>query len=779
MDIFKRAANWILIVATILLVVWSFTHVGSRWARGVADGALTTTLRVLHWGDSAERRIVAQLIEAFEADHPGIRVQQIHTNDFDSKLKTMLASGEPPDLFYLRADDVAQFAALKLVLPVPDGSLALDDYYPVLLDAFRFDGSNIGKGPLYGIAKDFSTFVMYVNVNLFEAAGIAVPYDGWTWAEYEDAVRHVTNHARSTGDERYWGGALQTWHEALRVIVWSFGGSFFSAAGFSDIALNEPPAIEALEMIRRLRLVDRVVYNASGLGQSEEELFFAGRIGVIGPIGRWKVPDWRSVDDFEWDIVPVPHAGTPVTGIATNAWAVARDTEHPDAAFQLLAFLTGEPGQRLTAELGLAIPSMRPVAESEVFLAPGQMPRHSKTFLELVEVARLGTMPPEQEFRRILEQETSDTLRLGQKPVLDALVAIRDRWEAELASPLKQLEYPPAPWGPIVVTVALGLGLAVTVCWAVIRRERLGRLGRREERTGWLFISPWVIGFLAFVLGPMIASLILSFTRWTAMAPLGAAEWVGLDNYRYLFSHDPTFGQSVWITVYYVVLMVPIGQVAALAVALLMNSTVRGITFFRTVYFVPSVVTGVALTTLWLWIFNTDRGLLNAAIAPVAGVFGFKPPDWFGADAGVFAVPALVIMSLWGVGAGMVVYLAGLKGIPPSLYEAARIDGAGPMHQVFRITLPMLSPLIFFNLVMGIIGSFQVFTPAYVITRSQGTQRDDLLFYVLNLYEQAFEFHNMGYASAMAWVLFLALLVVTLVVVRTSRSWVYYEGLKS
>jgi multiple sugar transport system permease protein len=246
------------------------------------------------------------------------------------------------------------------------------------------------------------------------------------------------------------------------------------------------------------------------------------------------------------------------------------------------------------------------------------------------------------------------------------------------------------------------------------------------------------------------------------------------------------------VTAYFVLLGVPVTQCAALAVALLMNSKVRGITIFRTIYFVPSVVSGVALAVLWLQLFNNDFGLINEMLQPIAGFFGMRPPNWFGVDvaanppvndAKIWGVPAFVIMGLWGVGAGMIIYLAGLKGIPESLYEAARIDGAGPLRRLWNVTLPMLSPLIFYNVVMGIIGSFQIFTQAYVMVGNNAANRggpdNALLFYVVNLYRQAFDYHNMGYASAMAWVLFVIVLVLTIVVFRGSRKLVYYEGLKT
>jgi multiple sugar transport system permease protein len=276
----------------------------------------------------------------------------------------------------------------------------------------------------------------------------------------------------------------------------------------------------------------------------------------------------------------------------------------------------------------------------------------------------------------------------------------------------------------------------------------------------------------------MIVSLLLSFTRWSAMSPMSDALSVGTANYKQLFSNDPQFYQSLRVTLYYVLLVVPISQIGALAVAILMNTRVRGIAIFRTIYFVPSlIVASVVGSVLWLQLYNNDYGIINEMLRPILAPFGATPPDWFGKDARYWAVPGFVIMSVWGVGGAMILYLAGLKGIPVSLYEAATIDGAGQARQLWNVTLPMLSPLIFYNVVMGLIASFQFFVQAMVMTK--GGPNDLTLFYVLNLYRQAFEFHNMGYASALAWVLFLILLGLTILIFRASKSLVYYEGLKA
>jgi multiple sugar transport system permease protein len=273
-------------------------------------------------------------------------------------------------------------------------------------------------------------------------------------------------------------------------------------------------------------------------------------------------------------------------------------------------------------------------------------------------------------------------------------------------------------------------------------------------------------------------SFLLSFTKWNGMSPMGSALGVGTANYQQLFARDAKFAQSLKVTVTFVLLAVPFTQLAALGVAVLMNVRVRGIAAYRTIFFLPSlVVASVVGAVLWRQMYNNEYGLLNTALRPMLSWFGTTPPDWLGVDARRWAIPAFVLMSVWGVGGAMILYLAGLKGIPTSLYEAATIDGAGRLRQFWNVTLPMLSPLIFYNVVMGIIGSFQVFVQAMVMT--DGGPNDLTLFYVLNLYRQAFLFHNMGYASALAWVLFGILLGLTILVFRGSKNLVYYEGLKS
>ena len=285
-----------------------------------------------------------------------------------------------------------------------------------------------------------------------------------------------------------------------------------------------------------------------------------------------------------------------------------------------------------------------------------------------------------------------------------------------------------------------------------------------EARDGYLFILPWILGFIIFTAGPMLASLYISFTRWEIVTP---SVWVGGAQYVKLFNDD-RFWLSLYNTSYYVFIGVPLHLFFALLAALAVNMNLRGIHFFRTAYYVPSLTPVVANSILWVWIFHPEWGLANAFLEWIGleGLYWLQDPR--------LAKPALIVMSFWSIGGQMVILLAGLKGIPMELYEAAAIDGANWWSRFWRVTLPLLTPALFFNLIIAIIGAFQVFTQAYIMT--EGGPNYSTLFYLLYLFRAAFENFRMGYASAMAWVLFIIVLAFTIVQFMLSDRWVFYEG---
>jgi len=286
----------------------------------------------------------------------------------------------------------------------------------------------------------------------------------------------------------------------------------------------------------------------------------------------------------------------------------------------------------------------------------------------------------------------------------------------------------------------------------------------REAILGYLCISPWVVGFLVFTAGAMVMSLGISTLKTDLMSHM---KFVGPDQYVKLFNDDLTY-KALLNTAYYSFVTVPLGTVLALTIALFLNQGIRAQGLFRTIYYLPAVVSGVAVAVLWAWIFNPDLGLVNALLANV----GIQGPRWLYSE--TWAMPAFIIMSLWGAGGSMLIFLAGLQSIPTALYEAAKIDGANVWHQFWHVTIPMLTPTIFFSLVMRIIGSWQVFTQAYVMTG--GGPNNATLTMVLYIYRKAFEQFHFGYASAIAWLLFLIILIFTMMVFKSSELWVFYAG---
>lgn len=297
--------------------------------------------------------------------------------------------------------------------------------------------------------------------------------------------------------------------------------------------------------------------------------------------------------------------------------------------------------------------------------------------------------------------------------------------------------------------------------WRELSAER-----RREAIAGYLFISPWLIGFIVFFVGPIIASFILSFTQWNIV---GSPQWIGLDNYQTIFTNDPRFIKAIQVTLTYSVFYLPLEVACGIGLAVLMNRKLKGIGIFRTLFYMPSVVPQVAAALVWLWMLNARYGVVNTLLDKV-GVTG---PNWLGSPA--YILPSLILIALWGVGGTAVIYLAGLQNIPEVFYEAATVDGANSLQKFFRITLPLLSPTIFFQLVLGLIGVFQTFTPAFIAAGGTGGPLQSGLFYMLYLYNRGFVTLRMGYASALAWILTVFILIVTVLVLRSSRYWVYYE----
>ncbi len=314
-----------------------------------------------------------------------------------------------------------------------------------------------------------------------------------------------------------------------------------------------------------------------------------------------------------------------------------------------------------------------------------------------------------------------------------------------------------APFCILAVILLVALAIGVTL----VKTRKI----KRETFAFYAFIAPWLIGFFVFNVYPVCFSIITSFFKWDIVSP---RQFVGFDNYKYaLAGEDKYFYQSLKVTLEYSFLSVPLNLIISFLISIMLNQKLKGITFFRTVFYLPSLVSGVALSTLWTYIFNYKFGLLNTML----GTFGMEPVKWLNDTKMV--IPSLVIMGLWGVGGSTVIFLAGLQDVPQDVMEAAIVDGAGAWMRFKKIVIPMMSPIIFFNLVNGFIGAFQYFTQAFIMTN--GGPNGASMFYVLNLYNQAFSYFRIGYACALAWILFVIIIAFTALIFRYSSFWVYYE----
>jgi multiple sugar transport system permease protein len=289
------------------------------------------------------------------------------------------------------------------------------------------------------------------------------------------------------------------------------------------------------------------------------------------------------------------------------------------------------------------------------------------------------------------------------------------------------------------------------------------RLKRQESIAFYSFISPWLIGFIFFTGGPIIASLYFSLTNYNVVSK---PEFTGFSNYINLFN-DPLFWTSLYNTIYYAIFFIPLGILIAFVSAIMLNQKIKGLALYRTIYYLPSIVPAVANAILWIWLLNPQWGLINTGLRLIR----IEGPGWLSSEQ--WAKPGIILMSLWGVGSWIIIYLAGLQGVPEQLYEAAEIDGATKFQRFIYVTVPLMTPTIFFTLVTGLIGAFQVFTQAYIMTN--GGPVNSTLFYALYLFRNAFNYLKMGYASSMAWILFLIILSLTIIQFKLARKWVFYE----
>ncbi len=760
------------------------------------------------WDGDDNMPAIFSAARSFEAAHPNIKVRvETITSDYQQKLLANVAAGIAPDVVMMDPGGIEKFATRHALLPLDDliekSHYDIGAFYKNLIEAHRFGGK------LYVLPRDIAPISpVYYNKRLFREAGLPMPDGKWTWdfKERPELKEHDFLYVLHKLKKEVNGRAVQWgytpgWQDLLwQEFALSMGARW--ADNFMHpmkVQYDDPNVMKAIQFSADLELKDKLILSPTALStemQSEAKQAFSRQQVAMFQDGIWQVPFLRKEivpgkpGYFEWDITmpPAYKDGTLHFPTGGSGYAIIATTKHPWEAWQLTQWMGGAKGQYYLAATGLAQPAIRSLARSEPWIpGPNTPPAEQApanrimmdTSAPLVVFGPFGA-----EWTAASDFATKEFTKIwdGSAQAVDVIPSANRVAQERLTYLRQDTERPNFNWGAgTAIAVVLFLAL---VAWVYLPELKVKRSIRekRENRIAYIFVMPWILGLILFTAGPMLLSLLMSFADWDIIQP---ARWRGLENFREAFVVDPRFWTSLRVTVVYTIFAVPLGLITSLALALLLNVKVRGIPFWRTCYYLPSVASGVAASLIWKRIFMTDGGLLNALIYGSDGhrnflglgtllqsfTSGNGQANWLGNEH--LALPSLTIMNLWGAGGGMIILLAGLQGVPTHFYEAATLDGASPWSRFRHITIPMISPTLFFCLLTGFIGTFQSFTQALLMT--DGGPNDSTMFFALHMWKSGMLELRMGYASALAWILFFVVLVFTFLQMRMSK-WVYYEA---
>ena len=722
-----------------------------------------------------------------------------------------VAGGQPPDLILFDRYAVSEWASRGafakldefIARDAADGSpegIRPENYYKSCWDEVIY------KGATYGVPERVGDRALFYNKDLLKRAGFVDEHGEarppQTWEELEAMAPKLTERDARGQIERL-GFAPNFGNAWLYFYSWMNGGAFLSPDA-KTCTLNSAPVVQALDWMVK-------VYDAIGGAPAVYAFQSTTQTGQLDPFtvgkvamkidGYWNFPEnlaqFGQNLNYALAVPPLPAAEvakgrTGFSWVSGWCFAIPSTARKKEAGWELLRFLSSQraaeiigESNRLTLESQgrVYVPTQNANRNINQWLydkyvasnpaIPAKVRDGVKLCNDLLETSPFRPVTPVgqllfNEQRRATENAIFH--KLSPQAALDESTRVVQRQLDRVLSPPRG---PELPWKYFIgLYAALIVAATAFIFWWETKRRPAGvaavegtrsRYFRSQWRGGWLTASPWIIGFIFLTGGPILFSIVISFCDYDILNP---ARFIGLTNYRTMFSEDPLFWKSIGNTLY-MVLGIPLGMALSLAIALLLNLEIRGMAVWRTFFYLPSIVPAVASSILWIWIFNPNAGLLNNLLL----AFGIHGPNWLQDEHTSKA--ALILMGLWSAGGGMIIWLAGLKGINTSYYEAAELDGAGPWQRFRHITLPLLSPYIFFNVIMGLIGTLQIFTQAFIMT--QGGPVDSTLFYAYHLFNNAFRFLQMGYASAMGWFLFLAVLGLTLLQLKLSDRWVHYE----
>jgi multiple sugar transport system permease protein len=813
----RSRRRWLPIAVVLFLALFAGVVTVSVRAQAPAQAASGRKVKLIVWGLQSGKETAgldAQVAE-FEKRNPDIDVSLLSMGAGamnPQKLMTSIVGRVPPDVIHQDRFTVGDWASRDTFMPLDEllaketgaDAIRADDYYPAAWNEAVY------KGKVYAIPTGIDDRLLFYNKALFREVGLDPNRPPQTWDELLDYSKKLTKYNPDGTFQRI--GFIPNYGNSW-LYIYAFQNSpdptvFLSPDG-KTCTLAAPENVEALKYMTdvydALGGYEKVQIFQSGFQGGEQDPFYTNKIGMVIH-GSWMVPNQaRYAPGMDFGVAPAPvprerlegkgrFAGQPkfVTWTGGFSYAIPMGAKHPDEAWRFIKFMSSVEAALISAKAQKAFNEEK-----------GRPFVFSLTANKRVNAALLKDYPPMNE--RLVEAQKAfiDMLPFAKyRPVTfvgqtlwDAHVRGFERAVAHAQTPeaalkeqqaLVQKELDKAfareslPFlsmtGPIIAICVVALAGLAFAAYRVNKALGKSRMARREAYAAYWMVLPWLFGFLLLTAGPIIASMIFSFCDYDVLHP---PRYVGTSNYQTLFTDDrELLGKALGNAAYLAIYGIPLGMSTGLAIAMLLNMKVKGMNWYRTAFYIPSIVPAIASAVLWAWVLAGDpnKGLLNALWkATFTDWFGILPPGWFGsAD---WAKPGLIVQGLWGAGGGMILWLAGLQGVPQSLYEAADIDGASGISKFRHVTLPILSPYIFFNLIMGSIHALQEFDRVYVLGGGTGNAGplDSMMVPVLYLFTNAFRYFKMGYASAIAWVIFLIILVLTLMQWWAQKYWVHYE----
>lgn len=718
------------------------------------------TLRLVDWASANEIEIDKQTIDAFHRCHPDIEVlyEPNPGPQYEAKFLTGLVAGEPPDVFLLDSKLIPTFTNKNILLDLNQyiGELGIDtsQWFSAATNIARRDSF------LFAFPKGFSSLAVYFNKKLFDDAGVPYPSPTWNWDDYQIIAEKLTKDINNDGETDQYGTAISNHYYSWIPWLWSAGGDVVDPSGkYSSGYLNSKTSIDVFQFLIDLRLKSKVAPEVGTWVQEEKTgaisaLFANGKIAMMID-GHWRMPRYlKFINGNKLDIgvAPFPFhpSGRKINVLYESGWCVPVLSKHKREAVTLAAFMAGEEACRIRAEARLEIPANIKAAKLAVDSDATGM---TKVFLDELPFSRQPWGSIIERFSEIewTLQDALDEALINEKQLSDALSIYSVKIDKQLTQ-IRSNEG--SGFKPIREHSEILYFLIVVSCIIIFLSTILYSFAensdKRKTGTAILFLTPSIFHLTVFLITPIIFSFYLSVHHWDIVVP--QKPFVGFQNYVEMFN-DRTFWNALTNTLLYSI-NVPFGMAISLFIANMLHKRLRWLGFIRTIYFLPSVTSFVAIALVWMWIYHPSFGIANYFL----NLLGIPSLSWLNSTS--TAMISIIIFNIWlNLGYQMVIFLAGLQGIPDELYDASRVDGASAMKQFWKITFPLLMPTTFFILVTSLIGSFQVFTTVYIMTSGGPVGSTDVIVY--HIYHAAWEQLRMGYASAIAWILFVIIMVAT------------------